>query len=419
MKTEVNSCELYISMKRILFPCKAEFVHRNRFCMHGGTSRTLVSSKIEAHIKLTGRMKAFLYRRKDVIKLIGMNEKKALMAFVSLLLAVMAGSTLAAPVAEGTSERIVGVKAGDWVKYGNFLATWTSNDPSAQEPPLDLVEHNNTEWVTNTVKNVSGARITFQTVTHFKDGTETKRNSYVDINNGVGNGTFAFVSADLSPGESIYNSTEHADMQSNETIQLVYANTLRETNRLKASTSQYWPGEMPEDDLYIVYQIEYFWDKATGVLSERTGIFAQTIGDYSTVAMRSEVMIDTNIWEAAPDKTPPTARAGPDKTAIVDQIVSFDAGGSRDNIGGWGIASYEWDFGDGIQGSGTVITHAFNASRKYTVTLTVEDWAGNRDEDTLSVTVQEAPSSPPIIAVVTLVMLLIAGLFLWWLKAKR
>ena len=345
-----------------------------------------------------------------------MSDKKALMASVSLLLAVTLELTFATPVVEGSPERIVGVKVGHWVKYGDFLATWSSNDPDVKEPPAELVEHNNTEWVTNTVTKVTGTRITFQTVTHYKNHSETTSISYVDINTGEGNGTFMFVSANLTPGESIYDSSEQADTWINETIQLVYMNSLRKTNYLVATQTQFWPDEIIQN---LAFKIEYFWDKTTGILSERMGTFVTTTGEYRTVAFRSEIMTDTNLWEENPDTTPPTAEAGPDQNASVNQTLSFDAGSSSDNEGGWGIASYDWDFDDGTRGTGITITHAFNAPRNYTVTLTVKDWGGNSDMDTLTVTVQETSSPPSIMGVVILVILFSAGLILWRLKTKK
>jgi len=170
---------------------------------------------------------------------------------------------------------------------------------------------------------------------------------------------------------------------------------------------------------YIVYVVEYFWDKATGVLVERTGTFTKQTEEYSTVTVMSESVIDTNVWEEKPDTIPPTAEAGPDQTTTVNQEVSFNGGGSRDNEGGWGIASYQWDFDDGTQGTGKAVTHAFNATGRYIVTLTVKDGGGNSDDDILTVTVEDAPSSPYTIGVVVLVILLIAALILWMLKTKK
>jgi hypothetical protein len=347
-----------------------------------------------------------------------MNDKKTLMVLVSLLLVAMLRLTLTVSVAEESPERIVGVKEGHWVKYGNFLATYESDDPDAQTPPSDLIEYNNTEWVVNTVKTVSGTNITFQTKTRYKNETETTSISYLDIYSGAGNGSATFVSANLSQGECIYGSDEYNTTWINQTMQLVYANAIRTTNYMESTTTLYVGIEGEQE---LVYRIEYFWDKIAGVLSERTGTFVTTTEEYQTVVMKSEVLLDTNIWEEVPDTTPPTARAGPDQTTTVNQTVSFDGGDSSDDEDGWGIASYQWDFGDGTQDSGVTTTHVFNAPGNYTVTLTVEDWGGNSDQDELTVNVQEASSPPPsnMGLVVLVIMLIIAGLLIWRLKAKK
>jgi PKD repeat protein len=345
-----------------------------------------------------------------------MNDKKILMALVSLLLVAMLGLPLTVSVEEEEPERIIGVEKGYWVKYGNFLATYESDDPSAQTPPSDLIEHNNTEWVVNTVEAVSETSITFQTKTHYKNDTETTSILYVDIYTGAGNGSAMFVSANLSQGECIYGSEEYDNTWINQTMKLVYADSIRNTNYMESTTTLYVG---VEGDQELVYRIEYFWDKITGVLSERTGTFLTTTEEYQTFAMKSEVLLDTNIWKEVPDTKPPTARAGSDQTASVNQTVSFDGGDSSDDEDGWGIASYQWDFGDGVRDSGVTTTHVFRAPGNYTVTLTVEDYGGNSDQDTLIVTVQEAFPLPSMGVVVLVIILLTAGLLVWRLRAKK
>jgi hypothetical protein len=49
--------------------------------------------------------------------------------------------------------------------------------------------------------------------------------------------------------------------------------------------------------------------------------------------------------------------------------VTFD--GSQSQPGSSPIASYDWDFGDGNRGSGAIVTHIYNTSGVYGVTLTV------------------------------------------------
>jgi len=52
-------------------------------------------------------------------------------------------------------EREVGVKIGDWVKYGNFDVAWSSNDPEARIP-VGLSILNETEWLLVSVEAISG-----------------------------------------------------------------------------------------------------------------------------------------------------------------------------------------------------------------------------------------------------------------------
>lgn len=81
----------------------------------------------------------------------------------------------------------------------------------------------------------------------------------------------------------------------------------------------------------------------------------------------------------------PVADAGPDQTVIVGEVVNFDGSGSYST--GGTIVSYDWDYGDGISGSGETPTHAYIAAGTYTVTLTVTDDHGESDSDMVIITV--------------------------------
>jgi PKD repeat protein len=56
-------------------------------------------------------------------------------------------------------------------------------------------------------------------------------------------------------------------------------------------------------------------------------------------------------------------------SAMVDQSVSFSAGGSRAQ--GGQIVRYAWDFGDGSSGQGANVSHTYTKVGRYRVTLTV------------------------------------------------
>ncbi|MCW7074989.1 MAG: right-handed parallel beta-helix repeat-containing protein [Candidatus Methanospirare jalkutatii] len=69
----------------------------------------------------------------------------------------------------------------------------------------------------------------------------------------------------------------------------------------------------------------------------------------------------------------------------VGQTITFDASNSTDPDGT--IISYEWDFGDGTTGSGKVITHSYEESKIYRVTLTVTDNKGAKSQFSIEIPV--------------------------------
>ncbi len=113
------------------------------------------------------------------------------------------------------------------------------------------------------------------------------------------------------------------------------------------------------------------------------------------------------------DVTDPGANAGDDQTVNVGGTVSFDAGGSTDNVG---IVSFKWDYGDGTSGTGKTTTHEYTNAGTYTATLTVEDAAGNQAADTLVVTVNLAEAFPVLMVAAGVIIALgvvVAAVILW------
>ena len=72
---------------------------------------------------------------------------------------------------------------------------------------------------------------------------------------------------------------------------------------------------------------------------------------------------------------------------VVNQAVNFNASGTR-AAPGHTIKSYEWDFGDGVFGSGITTTHTYGLARSYVVVLTVTDESGKKGTATGTVAVK-------------------------------
>jgi PKD repeat protein len=75
--------------------------------------------------------------------------------------------------------------------------------------------------------------------------------------------------------------------------------------------------------------------------------------------------------------------------------VSLDASASTDNYGP--IASYDWNFGDGMTGTGMIATHTYALEGPYTITLTVTDSDGQTGTASKDVTaVKPIEPKPPV-----------------------
>jgi hypothetical protein len=181
-----------------------------------------------------------------------MNSRIVLLTLISTFL------LFALVVAASAQTRTVGVSVGNKFRY-SFIISWSSNDPSAT-PPSSLVENNNTEWMEISVIGISGTNVTGQTIQHYKNGTETTMDVWIDLNTGPSGNTLPyFISANLAAGDSAYTSFPFNNTWIiNETVSRTYLNGARDTNHINATASsetQSFPTNM-------------YWDKSTGVFVE-------------------------------------------------------------------------------------------------------------------------------------------------------
>ncbi|MDD5778886.1 MAG: PKD domain-containing protein [Candidatus Thermoplasmatota archaeon] len=131
--------------------------------------------------------------------------------------------------------------------------------------------------------------------------------------------------------------------------------------------------------------------------AEDKGMIERIIG--SSSAQQFSLQLGDYKYEGE-ENIGPTASFTVDKTAPkVGDVVSFDASGSSDSDGS--IVLYQWDFDDGYNDTGRVVTHQFGKQGDYTVSLTVVDNYGQTHTATKTVTVagSDGGSSPGFEAV--------------------
>jgi PKD repeat protein len=113
-------------------------------------------------------------------------------------------------------------------------------------------------------------------------------------------------------------------------------------------------------------------------------------------------LIDSSYALIVLDTTLPVANAGQNQNVQIGQVVTFNGAGSTDNTG---IASYQWNFGDGGTGSGISPTHTYSTAGTYTVSLMVTDLAGNKAASSSNVTVEVAiPEFPTTLLLLFIIL---------------
>jgi len=134
------------------------------------------------------------------------------------------------------------------------------------------------------------------------------------------------------------------------------------------------------DDAKQCWICKNSWGKYWG----ENGFFRIKYGDCQI----EYVMIYVN-YDASRYNWPPVAEAGGPYSGRVDEEITFDGSKSIDPDND--VLSYQWDFGDGRIGYGSVAKHAYSKEGIYTVSLTVTDSKNQSDVDRAIVYVDDTP----------------------------
>jgi hypothetical protein len=180
----------------------------------------------------------------------------------------------------------VGVKVGDWWKYGNITLNLNSSDPNATPSlfqPFFLT--NETDWQTFNVTAVSERNVTLKTIVHFKNQTEISETIQFDIANGT-SVCFILIAPNLKVGEFISIDGppilyEKSYSSIGVTRRVCVFNDSDQINDGSASGS-------------IIYDL--FWDKFSGILLDVDEHVNITNGSaYYRLDFHMNV-VETNLW---------------------------------------------------------------------------------------------------------------------------
>ena len=145
----------------------------------------------------------------------------------------------------------------------------------------------------------------------------------------------------------------------------------------------------------ISIPIQIDWDidtsGATTLDSDGDGIpgIAITDGDLAGFSIAFDGSL---VGQAAPVDDPPVSNPSGPYNGTVGVPVNFDGSLSYDD---GSITRYDWDFGDGVTGTGGNPSHTYTVSGIYDVSLTVEDDNFQTDTATTTATIALPTNLPP------------------------
>lgn len=214
-------------------------------------------------------------------------RKNLALALTLLAILVLPIMTVSAPTYK------VGVKIGDWAKYG-MTGAWSLEPSTANvTKPQEVTDAEKVEWIEIRVLEVSGTDVTIQVTTQYNNETKKTSTHSGNVRTGSGNLNFQVIASDLSEGDKIFEAKRALVIK--ETKLRSYAGFEREINYASLTI----PGE---EGMYITYN--FGWDKATGIVTYTLMEQLVTLENFTSRALVVMEMANTNMFRAEPSFGP-------------------------------------------------------------------------------------------------------------------
>lgn len=217
-----------------------------------------------------------------------------LTAWITLFLIGLTFSTMKVSASTYT----VGVKAGDWVGYGDVSYEYASNMPGYEEPTSGM----NMSWMDMEILDVHDSNVTVRSIIIYENGTEETSVIWGDIATGEGNLSVGIIPSNIGAGDEIpgnltYYTEEPLKLSINGTVTRSYAGANREVNYANITYPIVY-GNIT----YGAWNMSYYWDKKTGVMCEENVAYTMSYTDNMTHYCMNMSMLwrmtTTNLWPA-------------------------------------------------------------------------------------------------------------------------
>ena len=256
---------------------------------------------------------------------------------------------------------------------GSFTVTWTASDPDGDELSYTLLYSNNegADWsilamdINETSHAVNTSMLGGGTKCMVKVIASDGANTAEDISNGC------FTVETKNPIATISSPENNSEFM--------------EWDRIEFSGFGYDfdDGILPDESLAWTSSIDGVIGHGSSFsntsLSTGEHLITLTARDSEGETANATIMI--NVLSRKPT---PIFNFTPSKI-FVNQRVTFNASLSYDLDGN--ITNYEWEFGDGTNGTGEIITHSYSLAGVYMVNLTVTDDDGATNSTSKTITV--------------------------------
>ena len=214
---------------------------------------------------------------------------------ITLILSSMSGAI--------AQTRIPGVAVGNTFKYTYTFEMNVDNSKSETiltELLQTLIDQTkNIDSAQVTITDVSGTKVTMQTVLQFKNGTQQSNTGVTDVSTGIGDSSLPLIAANLTANDPIYDGNDYETI--NETITQTTAFGERQVNH-QSITMNYDVSEEELSGFGITGPLSQtnaqntYWDKQTGMLVEMSYKMQSRSEQINADISIDVVLVDSNVY---------------------------------------------------------------------------------------------------------------------------